>query len=141
MGIFYDMAEVINLAPIPLRVTFDGQSIDIPPGKSMLPKVVVAYAKNQNPIRGTQSPNNPTISGAQYLINIAGGKGRQEPLSQEEWEEHLGQPSRINVEELADEKLGPGEKFMVRGRGPTQAKSTWDAGVRVTTNQEFGDAE
>jgi len=142
MGIFQDMTTVINRTPVRLRVTFDGQSIEIPPGESLLPRVTVPYAKNQNPIRGSQDMNNPNISGALYLVSIKGKKGDpQEALTEEEWAAHLSQVSRYDLEAYFGDKLGPKEHFLVRGKGPTQAKGSFDKGVRVTTGETFVQSE
>ena len=67
MGIFQDLVTVVNRAPIPITVTFDGQELTLQPGENPLPKIAIPYAKNQNPIKGTADLNNPHISGAQYL--------------------------------------------------------------------------
>jgi hypothetical protein len=142
MGIFHDMATVINLSPVTLTVTFDGQATDIPPGEHSIPRVTVAYAKNQNPVPGSQDMENPTISGARYLISEKGKRGeRQEPFTREEWEAMGLQPSRFNMDEYFADQLGPKEHVVARGRGrKTQAKSSFDAGVRVTTPETIGES-
>ena len=143
MGIFHDMTTVINLAPVSLTVTFDGQSTDIPPGESNLPKVVVPYAKNQNPVNGSADMENPNISGARYLISVKGRKGeRQEPLSEDEWNEHVAAASRFNTDAYFADILGPKEKLITRGKGRrVQAKSSFDAGVRNAAPETFADSQ
>lgn len=131
MGIFYEMVKVSNLAPIELNVRFDGSDLTIPVGESMMPKVAVTFAKNQNPIMGTQSANNPSISGAKYLIGVFGTPDRVKPLTKDEWDTHQGNPSRLNINEFASQRLGRKERFEVHGEGPTQARSSWDEGVRM----------
>lgn len=144
MGIFHEMVTVVNRAPIPLNVRFDGQETTIPPGPSQLPKVCINYAKNQNPIMGTQDPNNPSITGARYLIGIVAPKGHLQkdpidPLTKEEWEEHLGRPCRLNETEFFEGRLAPGEHVEVKGRGrKTQARGSFDTGVRIRHTEEFG---
>ena len=132
MGIFYDQVTIINLAPIPLNVTFDGQTMRVPPGESQIPKVVVPYAKNQNVIMGSADADNPNISGALYLISVKGSKrDRQEPLTKEEWAAHQDAPSRINTERFFEDRLVPGERVVTRGKGrKVQARSLFDAGVK-----------
>ena len=132
MGIFYDQVTIINLAPIPLNVTFDGQTMRVPPGESSVPKVVVPYAKNQNVIMGSADADNPNISGALYLISVKGSKkDRQEPLTKEEWAAHQDAPSRINTEQFFEDRLVPGERVVTRGKGrKVQARSLFDAGVK-----------
>ena len=132
MGIFYDQVTVINLAPISLAVTFDGQTTRVPPGESTLPKVVLPYAKNQNVIMGSHDADNPNISGALYLISVKGSKkDRQDPLTKEEWQTHLDAPSRINTDQFFEDRLAPNEKVITRGKGrKLQARSLFDAGVK-----------
>lgn len=139
MAVFHDMVEVMNLAPTPLRVTFDGQSIDIPPGKSSLPRVTVPYAKNQNPVPGSADMDNPTISGARYLISVVGNKKeRQEPFTKDEWAELQEAPSRFDTVTFFADRLGPKEHVITRGRGrKVQAKSGFDAGVRNAAPETF----
>lgn len=130
MGIFYEMVKVVNLAPIPLNVRFDGQDMEILPGETMMPKVAVLYAKNQNPIMGSQSASNPSVSGAKYLLGVVGTRDRVKPLTEDEWNAHLGNPSRLNMQEFASQRLGRKERFEVHGEGPVQARSSWEDGVR-----------
>jgi hypothetical protein len=143
MGIFHDNVTVINLAPIALNVTFDGQTLRIPPGESVLPKVTVAYAKNQNPVPGSADMDNPTISGARYLISIKGHpKERQEPFTQAEWGEMQGKASRFDTDAFFEDRLGPKEHAIVRGKGrKVQAKSSFDAGVRVSSPETFAESQ
>jgi hypothetical protein len=131
MGIFYDMVEVRNLAPINLTVTFDGQEKTLPPGVSVVPKQVVPFAMNQNPVMGKQDPNNPHISGGEYLVVPVGTKYDREPLTAEEWAEHLGRPCRVDEVAIFDEKYGgdPKAKMLARGKkGKPAAKSLYEAG-------------
>ncbi len=134
MGIFHEMVRVFNVAPIALTARFDGQDTRLPPGESSLPKVALNYAKNQNPVMGTSDPNNPSISGGQYLIRVVGVDDCT-PLTKAEWEDHLGRPCRLNWEELMDGKVNPGQKVAFKGKNQaTQAKGIYDQGVRVRSN-------
>jgi hypothetical protein len=144
MGIFQQMVRVVNRAPVSLVVRFDGQEIDIPPGESQIPEITVSYAKNQNPIMGTADPDNPHISGGEYLIGVIGTRDDCEPLTREQWETHLGRPCRINEIELYADKLAPGERLSVRGRAHRPAaKSSFDTNVRVgsTEGSVFGGSD
>jgi hypothetical protein len=114
----------------------------VPIGESSLPKIVIGYAKNQNPINGSADMENPNISGARYLISVKGKKDRQEPLTEDEWAEHVGAASRFNTDAYFADILGPKEKVITRGRGrKTQAKSSFDAGVRVSAPETFADSQ
>lgn len=131
MGIFYESRIIFNRAPVPLTVTFDGQSTVLPPGESVLPLVSVNYAKNQNPIMGSADPNNPSISGARYLIGVK-GQDDCEPLTKAEWTAHCEAACRMDWKDLIEESLKPGEHVVVKGKkNSTQAKNAFDGGVRV----------
>lgn len=131
MGVFQELKVVVNRAPIALNVRFDGQDMQLPPGESPLPSVAVTYAKNQNPIMGSADPNNPSLSGGRYLVGVKGVDDCT-PLSKAEWEDHTGQPCRLNWEELMEDKIAPNEKVVFKGKGKkTQAKGNFDSGVRV----------
>jgi len=137
MGIFQEMITVYNRAPVALTVRFDGQQIEIPPGATSIPKVVAEFAKNQNPIMGSQDADNPNVSGAEYLIGIVGRRGENcEPLTAEEWETHLGKPCRVNTDEMFEGLLDTKERVFVRGRKKPKA-SAIEAFAGV--NREFGD--
>jgi hypothetical protein len=141
MGIFQQMTTVVNRAPVTLTVRFDGQEIDIPPGETAIPEITVDYAKNQNPIMGSADPDNPHISGGQYLIGRKNGREDVTPLTEAEWLEHLGRPCRVDEQALYADKLGKGERISVRGKGrKLAAKSTFDTNVRVGGGG-FGGAE
>lgn len=133
MGIFQDMVEVRNLAPVTLSVTYDGQEQHIPSGVSMLPKPTLRFAMNQNPIMGTADAWNPNISGGTYLIVAVGSKYDRAPLTKEEWESHLKRPCRIDEEAYFADRLNPKEKVVTRGVGrKVQARSRNDEGVATS---------
>lgn len=137
MGVFQDMIEAVNRAPEPITITFDGQQMTMQPGKQMIPKVVVSYAKNQNPLRGSADIDNPAASGARYLIGIVGTKDNITPLTKEEWDEHCSNPSRFNTEdimELAASRLKPGEHMVVKGRKKQSSRFS----VAINPQTEFG---
>lgn len=136
-GIFYEMCELINRAPVNLTVQFDGQCKTLTPGKNIIPKCVVQFAKNQNPIMGSQSPHDPTVHGAQYLVGVAEFGDDIEPLTEEEWADHLDKPSREDMEESFRENYGsdPKAKLVLRGKGrKSTAKSRYEAGGSAAVN-------
>lgn len=141
MGIFHDMATVVNRTPVDLLVRFDGQEISIPPGESQIPRITVRFAKNQNPVMGSHDANNPNISGGDYLVGVKGTKDNCEPLTEDEWASHLGKPCRLNVDEFLEDRLGPKERFEVRGKGKKlQAKSSFDTGVRSRAPEQVAES-
>lgn len=140
MGIFYEHVKVVNRAPVKLTVRYDGQEIDLPPGEGSIPQRVIRHALNQNPVMGSQDPNNPHMSGARYLIGIVDPEvaGRYDlaandctPLTEVEWEAHLGRPCRVDVEAMFEEKYAndPKAKLVKAGKGRVPAaKSRFEAG-------------
>ncbi len=140
MGVFLDQVEVFNRAPIDLVVRFDGQSKFLKPGKNVIPAMTVALARNQNPIMGSGDPYNPHMSGSRYLIGVV-GRDECEPLTKEEWEDHLQRPCREDEQIQFRDKYGsdPKAKLLVRGKGKaTTANSRYDAGASMgPTNSEF----
>ncbi len=137
MGIFYDLVTVVNRTPIPLTVRFDGQEIVIPIGESPVPALTIPYAKNQNPIMGSQDPLNPSLSGARYLLGVK-GVDNCKPLTKEEWTKHCEAASRMDLAELFDDVLLEKEHVEVRGKGrQTQARSRQDKGVAVSGATEI----
>lgn len=135
MGIFFEQVTLINRAPVNLTVTFDGQEKTLVPGENLVPAVVVPFAKNQNPIMGSQDPNNPHMSGARYLVGVKNSDepGEEtEPLTAEEWQAHLGRPCRTDEQEAFNERYGndPKARMVVHGKGrKTPANSRSEAGA------------
>lgn len=136
MGIFYEMAMCRNRTPVDLTVTFDGQCKTLPAGKDTpIPRVAIGFAKNQNPVMGSADPNNPHISGARYLVADLSAEdmpdNEHEPMTEEEWAAHLGEPQRINAQEAFIERYGgdPKAKLVTQGKGRrTAARSLYEAG-------------
>jgi len=129
MGIIYEECVLVNRSPKDLSVQFDGQTVRLPPGENRLPVVMVSFAKNQNPIKGTQDYHNPHLNACKYLVGVK-GKDDCTPLTEEEWADHLQQPMRVNAEQVFEEHYAgdPKAKQVVRGRGNTAAKSHYEAG-------------
>lgn len=139
-GVFQEQVELINRAPIELAVMFDGQTATLKVGSNFVPKVVVPFAKNQNPIMGTQDPYNPHISGCQFLVGVKGTKDDITPLTVEEWEAHLQRPCREDEQQLFEDRYGadPKAKLITYNKGKkTTARSRHDAGSSPTGNSEF----
>lgn len=131
MGIFYKQVKVFNRAPVAITVRFDGQDMTLPPGEGVLPQQAIQYAKNQNPIMGSQDPSNPSISGASFLIGVVGSRDNCEPLTPEEWEAHLKRPMRLDEQALFEERYGndPKARLVLHGRpNSSVARSRHEAG-------------
>ncbi len=141
MGIFQKFVKVFNVAPVRVYVTFDGQREPIEPGFGELPDITVLFAKNQNPIMGTADPNNPNVSGGQYLVKTEGDPGYGVPLTTEEWATHLGKPCRVDEQQAFQERYGndPKAKLVTHGaKGKPAAKSRYEAGTNPQGNASFG---
>lgn len=135
MGIFYELVEIVNRAPVNLTVRYDGQEMTLKPGSNRLPRQAWQYAMNQNPIMGSQSPEDPSIYGARFLVGLA-----EDPvtypcdmLTVEEWEDHLKRPMRLDELALFEERYGGDPKARMvlhggRGRAASAARSRSDAG-------------
>lgn len=141
MGIFYEQVEVVNRAPIPLNVRFDGQDMVLVPGKNIVPKVAVQYGKNQNPVMGTQDPENPHISGAEFLIGVIGSRDNCEPLTPEEWAIHLGKPCRMDTDALFEERYGNDPKAKMILHGGRKGGKNKSASFARSRNEAGGDPQ
>lgn len=148
MGIFYESREVVNRAPVDITVTFDGQQITLKPGKSMLPKVAIPNGKNQNPIMGSVDPNNPHMSGGEYLLGVVDDLeypgDNCEPLTPEEWDTHLNKPCRVNELLAFEERYGgdPKARMVIHGKGrKTTANNRQEAAVNYGAGSASFSAE
>jgi hypothetical protein len=136
IGVFQDLVEIVNRAPVNLSVQFDGQSHTLTPGKNFIPRVTIPYAKNQNPFKGSADLDNPTASGLDFLIGVVGTRDNCEPLTKEEWAAHTTSPSRFNLEDildLASRRLPPGTRLEVKN-ARKQSRFT----VALNPSTEFG---
>ena len=139
-GVFQELVVLVNRAPVNLEVMFDGQTSTLKPGENMVPRIVVPYAKNQNPIMGSADPYNPHISGGRYLVGVKGTKDETTPLTREEWEEHLSRPCREDERIWFADRYGndPKAKLVTHGKGKkTAANSRYDAGSSPAGLSEF----
>lgn len=135
-GVFQDLVEVINRTPVNLSVQFDGQSHTLTPGKNLIPRVTITYAKNQNPLKGSADLDNPTASGVQFLIGVPELRDNCEPLTEDEWFAHNESPSRFNTEDILDlamRRLPPGTKMQV-----LKARKQSRFSVALNPTMEFG---
>lgn len=143
-GVFQELVTLVNRAPINLQATFDGQSATLVPGENMVPKVIVSFAKNQNPVMGSADPYNPHISGGRYLVGVKGTKDDIIPLTQDEWEEHLKRPCREDEQIWFADKYGsdPKAKIVSYGKGrKSMAGSRHDAGGSPKGTADFSGRE
>ena len=132
MAVFQTLVPIYNRAPVALSVRFDGQEKTIEPGEDHIPDVTVMYVKNQNPIMGSADVNNPHVSGARYLVVEKGEDGYGTPLTEAEWQAHLGSPSRFDEQAAFNEKYAndPKARLVLRGKGRVStATSRYDAGT------------
>lgn len=132
MAVFQTLVPVYNRAPVALSIRFDGQDYTMQPGHDQIPEITTMYAKNQNPIFGTADLNNPHVSGARYLIVEPGEDGYGTPLTEDEWNTHLGKPCRYDIEADFQEKYGNDPKARLVQLGPkgrsSTARSRFEAG-------------
>ena len=137
MAVFHDLVALVNRAPEPLSVCFDGQESTLQPGVNMVPAICVLYAKNQNPILGTADVNNPNVSGCKYLVGVQGTKDNVTPLTAKEWKAHCEAPSRWNMKEYYQDRLGKNEHMVVRGgRKPRASFSEAKVHTAIGTDRQ-----
>ena len=116
MGIFQQMLKVYNRAPWPISIRFDGQDMVLKPGVNEIPEQVLPNALNQHPLMGSQDPDNPHVTGAEYLIGIIGKEKKYpcDPLTPEQIEQQTNNPSRWDYMPMFDGQLGKQDKVEVR---------------------------
>lgn len=139
-GVFLQTTKVFNRAPESVFVFFDGERREIPVGYFDLPNMTLYHAKNQNPIMGSGDPNNPHESGTRYLVLEPGDEGYGEPLSAEEWADHLGKPCRVDEQAAFAERYAndPKAKLIVRGaKNSATARNRYEAGSAPKGNADF----
>lgn len=110
MGVFFEMQEVVNRTSKVLHVRFDGQDIELEPNynekgernpevRNMLPLIAVPYAKSQNVLMGSESPDDPTDY--TVLVGAVAKKGakQKDDLGFLEQSDAL---TRVSLEEMLD---------------------------------------
>jgi hypothetical protein len=99
-----DPIRILNKAPWPLKVVKDGREHDIPMGESWLRGDLLLFAKEQNPVMGTENPS--TTQSESFIAVIASDpKMQRDPLDlyDEETLKVLSK-ERINRSLLAPER-------------------------------------
>ena len=116
MGIFHRHIKVVNRAPWPLSIRFDGAEMTLQPGENDIPEQCWPNALNQNPLMGSADPDNPHISGAEYLVGLVGKENKYpcDPLTKEQIEAQTNNPSRWDYMPMFDGQLGKRDKVEVR---------------------------
>lgn len=83
LGHFRDSVTLVNRTSRKLNVRYDGEDITLLPGENAgFPKVVVPYAKNQNPMMGSKHPIDPRLFIC--LVGVKGTKDDISPISDED---------------------------------------------------------
>ncbi len=104
-----ETVTLINRTSKPLRAMFDGQRFAFKPGPNPgVPIVVVQFAKDQNPVMGTQ--DRYEYEGSQYLVGVAEWGDDVSPIEQSDAIERL---DRSSIEDEGKTAV-PGPKVRVR---------------------------
>jgi len=104
-----ETVTLINRTSKPLRAMFDGQRFVFKPGPNPgVPIVVVQFAKDQNPIMGTQ--DRYELEGSLYLVGVAEWGDNVSPIEQSDAIELL---DRSSIEDEG-KTAKPGPKVRVR---------------------------
>jgi hypothetical protein len=130
MSFFGDTVTIINRVPWPLNVRWDGRDVVLQPGENAgFPKVAVMYAKNQNPIMGSEDVYDP--SKAQFLVGVKGTKDNCTTLTMDQIEQHQAAPQRINRQQIADDRGDRKSREVLRGRKGGVAASSFEARFNI----------
>lgn len=101
MAIFGETVNLVNRTKKLLNARFDGRDEAIFPGENPgFPKVAVTYAKRQNPLMGSEDPQNPTLSGCEYLVGVKVKTGEQQVDDITPLEQNEEAPQRFNRDTL-----------------------------------------
>jgi len=104
-----ETVTLINRTSKPVRAMFDGQRFVFKPGPNPgVPIVVVQYAKDQNPVMGTQ--DRYEYEGSQYLVGVPEWGDDCSPIEQSDAIERL---DRTTIEDEGKTAV-PGPKVRVR---------------------------
>lgn len=111
---FGDTVTLVNRTTETLHVTFDGVSYPIPPGDNPgFPRAWVVFAKNQNPLMGSEHPFDPHRFTP--LVGVRGTKDDCGPLKQSK------APQRID---RSRERAHGKRSKTIRGDAPTAFEAT-----------------
>lgn len=127
MNFFGDTVTIVNRAPWPLNVRWDGKDVTLQPGETPgFPRLAVPYAKNQNPLMGSEDPEDPTRF--EYLVGVRGSKKDNcAPLTPEQIEQHRTSPQRLNRAAIAEMRGDSKAREVVRGNAkPSAFQSRYD---------------
>lgn len=99
-----------------LTCTFDGLSVNIEPGENHgFPKEAVAYAKAQNPVKGTMDPYNPFRY--QSLVGVK-GVDPCDPVVESKNDELIDRKKMRGIGKTATRVMGdPASAFEARVQG------------------------
>lgn len=76
-----DVVRVFNRAPFALQVTKDGKQTVLYPGENSITRDLVLYAKQQNPVPGSDNPHTLIYeSFISYIANTARGEKQKDSL-------------------------------------------------------------
>ncbi len=104
-----ETVTLINRSSKPLRAMFDGQRFVFKPGPNPgVPIVVVQFAKDQNPVMGTQ--DRYEYEGSSYLVGVPEWGDDCSPIEQSDAIERL---DRSSIEDEGRTAV-PGPKIRVR---------------------------
>lgn len=117
---YADMVEVVNRTSKVLTARWDGIEFTIEPnynkdGKlisdvhNMIPRIVVDYAKNQNPLMGSEDSMDPSSFETLIAVRAKKGQKQRDDFSFLEQNEKL---TRVPL----DDYIGPNDK-VISGRG------------------------
>lgn len=73
------IVKILNRAPWPLKVMKDGRQHDIPVGESHITEDLVPFARQQNPVMGTEDPNSLQYESLVSVI-VKDPKNQRHPL-------------------------------------------------------------
>jgi hypothetical protein len=132
MNFFGDTVTIVNRAPWPVNVRWDGKDVLLQPGETPgFPRLAVPYAKNQNPLMGSEDPNDPTKF--QYLVGVKGSKKDNcAPLTDEEVLQHSNSPQRLNRSIMQEERGDSKAREVLRGKKQAPAfQARYDFGMNA----------
>lgn len=124
LGTYNDSVTLVNRTPYALNVRYDGEDISLKPGENPgFPKVVVEFAKRQNPLKGSQHPTDP-----RRFICMVGVKGTKDdcsPIAQDVLDAAAQKLERVDRDGSTwDEPMAPVKLLKKRGYSPYEAQAS-----------------